>query len=353
MSNNAPTVATGDPTPTKAPALETGKTEGVDIKGAIKAFREEKARERAEERGETAPVELANEPEAPTESAPESPAKEQDVEVAPAQDLKMRLRAKAARRQADLDARERRLAAWEAENKQRAEQTEQLTTQARTEREKYERLENLRKSNPREFIKEANIPLRELVDAELAELTPAARAAQMGKVLENLPKLIEEKAAALLDAKLKEREAADKSRNEQASRAQFVAKTESDFIDRAKAASEKSPHLADLVSYDPKFAVHTAYYVQSLFKSEHGRDPNQRELDANVEAYLAHSRGEKTASTVARSSNGRTSPRANARESAEKPIEEMNDQERMDAAKRAFRRVKEEERNEDTGRARG
>ena len=46
MSNNAPTVATGDPTPTKAPALETGKTEGVDIQGAIKAFRDEKARER-------------------------------------------------------------------------------------------------------------------------------------------------------------------------------------------------------------------------------------------------------------------------------------------------------------------
>lgn len=322
------------------------KTEGVDLNAAMKAFKEERAKDKAAEAAEAAPK---------TDAPAEEPAKEvnaqeppqTEVAVPEAEALKVKLRSKVASRQRELDAREQRQAAWEAELKQRSEATEAQQREIAAEKQRIEALKSQAKTDPRSVLRELGIHLPDVVNAELAEMSPEARAKQMGNILQNLPKLIEEKAAELVQKQLAEREQAQQKQISEAQRQQAIANSERAFIERAKSDAEKLPHLSKVASQDGRFAVHTAYYIQSVFQQEHGRLPSDKELDFNVNKYL----GEKVlggAGESAKSTNGtskKTSPRAGAKEVAEKPVAEMSAEERLSAAAREFRRIREQDRD--------
>lgn len=336
-----------DVTPARPAETVPSKTEGVDVNAAIKAFKQERAKDKAEEVSETVAAVKETAAETTTEEtaapADEREGKPAEVEIPEKDALKVKLRAKAAARQRELEAREQRLAAWEAENKQRADAIEAQNRQIAEEKSRYDRLQQLRQTDPRAWLKEQGISLPELVNAELAEMSPEARAKQMQKAMQDLPKLIEQKAEEIL----KKREAESSKQQQEQARLQAVAKSEQDFVARVKDA-EKYPATSKVATADPRFAVHTAYYIQSVFVKEHGRSPTEHELDHNVERYLSKNLlGESSAPAKPAAKSGKTSPRASAKEVTEKPLHEMSQEERMAAAEREFKRIREADKVDD------
>lgn len=341
---------------------QPGKTEGVDMAGAIKAFNESRKAERAEERADLMPpappaavetgatddvtattaagdaVEMSAEADATAQTDKPAATETTTVEVDDGDALKTKLRAKQAARAREVESKRLEVERQELALKQQRETLEAEKREIQEQRARATRLEQLRQTDPRAWLKEQGIALPDLVNAELAEMSPEARAKQMGATIQNLPKLIEQEVQKRIDGILQQRSQDLEKQTRESQQKAHVAATEQAFVERAK-GDEKRAATKALASRSPQAVVSLAYVVQAKFVEEHGRRPTERELDANVESWLGGTPGAAQAAqgeTARTGGSKHTSPRAAAREGGTKPLAQMSEEERIDAARRQF-----------------
>lgn len=341
------------PTTPAAPAAPAGDG-GPDVAAAVAALRASKGQPTAAPEG--ASKAAPEQERAPVKAPEQSPAKEPQtptapqastVEIAPDAALKTRLRADLAARRREVEEQAARIAAQDAELKSRAKAQARADAEFKAREERIRRLERLKDENPEEFFKETGFSLDNYIKKQLAARDPKQQAVMTEQMLADLPKLIEAEAKKQAEAILKSRdESTQKQAQErqavelrrQAERAVLEGATR--WGETALPNGEKTPLVSALAKRNPAAVVALAHTTADLFRQENHRQPTLEEVVYNIERDLRGSSGGETETNGRPPAGTRGTPRSNAKEVAEKPIEEMSERERMNAAVKALKQTK-------------